>query len=134
MTLLPFVLLYISKGLTTMLRPIQCVQRKVRAIFVKVTGATVAGGTLTTNGIDIGAQHVKITENGDGDYTITLNEPGVKNCFAMAQSITDNSVMYVGTCTASTVAVTQETASTGAALANADFNLIIYACDAEDET
>lgn len=117
-----------------MLRPMQCVQRKVRAIFVQVDGSDVGGATLTTNGIDIGAQHVKVTETGNGAYTFTLNEPGTKYCFAMAQAITDNSVMYVGSCTASTVAVTQETASTGAALADGDFNLIIYACDAEDET
>jgi hypothetical protein len=112
----------------------QCVQRKVRAIFVQIDGSGVGGATLTTNGINIGAQHVKVTETGNGAYTITLNDPGVLDCFAVATPITDNSVMYIGTCSASTVAVTQETASTGAALADADFNLVIYACDAEDET
>jgi hypothetical protein len=117
-----------------MLRPIETVQRKVRAIFVTIDGSDVGGGTLTTNGIDVGAPHVKITETGNGAYTITLNAPGTMPCFAVASPITDNSIVYVGECLKNTVKVTQETASTGAALADADFNLIIYACDAENET
>ena len=55
-------------------------------------------------------------------------------CFAMVSPITDNSICYVGTCAASTVAITQETASTGAALADADFNVMIVAFDSENET
>lgn len=117
-----------------MLRSLKTVQRGVRCIFVKVDGSDVGGGTLTTDGIDVGSQHVKISETGNGAYTITLNEPGTKDCFAIATPVTDNSIVYVGSCTNSTVAITQETASTGAALADADFNLVIYACDAEDET
>lgn len=117
-----------------MLRSIKTVQRGVRTIFVQVDGSDVGGGTLTTNGIDIGSPHVKITETGNGAYTITLNEPGTKPCFAIASPITDNSIMYIGECLKNHVKVTQETASTGAALADADFNLVIFACDAEDET
>jgi hypothetical protein len=52
----------------------------------------------------------------------------------MASPITDNSIVYIGECLKNTVKVTQETASTGGALADADFNLIIFAIDAEDET
>lgn len=117
-----------------MLRSIKSPQRNLRVIAVQVDGSDVNGGTLTTNGIDIGSPHVKVTETGNGAYTFTLNEPGVLNCFAVASPITDNSIVYIGACTNSTVAVTQETASTGAALADADFNLIIMACDAENET
>lgn len=117
-----------------MLRSIKCVQRQVRAIFVQIDGSAVGGGTLTTNGINIGSPHVKITETGNGAYTITLNEPGTLNCFALASPITDNSTIYIGECLKNTVKVTQETASTGAALADADFNLVIFAVDAESET
>ncbi len=116
-----------------MLRSIKTVQRGARVIFVTVDGSDVNGGTLTTNGIDVGAQHVKISETGNGAYTITLNEPGTRACFAFACPITDNSIMYVGECLKNTVKVTQETASTGVALADADFNLIIVAFDSEDE-
>lgn len=117
-----------------MLREMMTPQRKSRVIFVTVDGSDVNGGTLTTNGIDVGAQHVKITETGNGAYTITLNEPGSRACFAMVSPITDNSVCYVGECLAATVKITQETASTGAALADADFNVMIVAFDAADET
>ena len=117
-----------------MLRSLKTVQRGVRMIAVQIDGSAVAGGTLTTDGVLIGSPHVKISETGNGAYTITLNEPGTMNCFAVATPITDNSIMYIGTCAKNTVAVTQETASTGVALADADFNLIIFACDAENET
>lgn len=117
-----------------MLRDMKCVQRGVRTIFVQVDGSDVNGGTLTTNGIDVGAQHVKITENGNGDYTITLNDPGTRACFAMVSTITDNSIAYVAATATSTVQIKQETSTTGVALADADFNVVIYAIDAVDET
>lgn len=117
-----------------MLRSIKCVQRGVRVIAVTIDGSAVAGGTLTTNGVLVGSPHVKISETGNGAYTITLNDPGTLNCFAIATPITDNSIVYVGECLKNTVKVTQETASTGAALADADFNIIILAVDAENET
>ena len=117
-----------------MLRSIKTVQRNARVIFVKIDGSDVGGATLTTNGIKVGAEHVKITETGNGAYTLTLNQPGTRACFAMITSNTDNSICHVGTCAASTVAVTQDTASTGAALADADFSVIIVAFDSEDET
>lgn len=117
-----------------MLRPVMTTMRKVRMIAVSIDGSAVNGGTLTTNGIAGADQHVKISETGNGAYTITLNSPGSMPCFAIATPVTDNSIVYIGSCTASTVAVTQETASTGVALADADFNLVIFASDAEEET
>jgi hypothetical protein len=117
-----------------MLRPVMTTMRKVRLIAASIDGSDVNGGTLTTNGIEGAKQHLKISETGNGAYTITLNEPGSMPCFAIATPVTDNSIVYIGACTASTVLVTQETASTGAALADADFNIVIFASDAEDET
>jgi len=116
-----------------MLRDLRTVQREARVIFVTIDGSAVAGGTLTTDGVLVGSPHVKVTETGNGAYTITLNEPGSRACFAMVSPITDNSVFYVGECLASTVKITQETASTGAALADADFNVMIVAFDSLEE-
>ena len=116
-----------------MLRDLRTVQREARVIFVTIDGSAVAGGTLTSNGVLVGSPHVKVTETGNGAYTITLNEPGSRACFAMVSPITDNSVCYVGECLASTVKITQETASTGAALADADFNVMIVAFDSLEE-
>lgn len=117
-----------------MLREMMTPQRKSRVIFVTIDGSAVNGGTLTTNGVTVGAQHVKVTENGNGDYTITLNEPGSRACFALVSTITDNSIAYVAATAASTVQIKQETSTTGAALADADFNVMIVAFDSEDET
>ncbi len=118
-----------------MKRKIESHQRGVTVLNITVDGSAVAGGTLTTDGIaGPDSEHVKISETGNGAYTITLNEPGSRACFAQATPITDNSIMYIGTMAANTVAVTQETASTGAALADADFCLTIYKYDSVDKT
>jgi hypothetical protein len=108
--------------------------RKVRMIAASIDGSDVNGGTKTTNGIEGAAQHLTISETGNGAYTIYLNDPGSMPCFAIATPVTDNSIVYIGACAAGSVAVTQETASTGAALADGDFNIVIFASDAEDET
>lgn len=117
-----------------MLRDLRTVQRGTRVIFVTIDGSAVNGGTLTTNGVVVGSPHVKVTENGNGDYTITLNEPGTRSCFAMVSTITDNSIAYVSATAASTVQIKQETSTTGAALADADFNVVIVAFDSQEET
>lgn len=116
-----------------MLRDMKCVQRNARVIFVTIDGSAVAGGTLTTDGVTVGSPHVKVTENGNGDYTITLNEPGSRACFAVVSTITDNSLAYVAATAASTVQIKQETCTTGVALADADFNVMIVAFDSSEE-
>jgi len=118
-----------------MKRKIESHQRLVTVLNITVDGSAVAGGTLTTNGVGgPDAQHVTISETGAGAYTITLNEPGSRACFATATAITDNSTVYIGAMAASTVAVTQDTVTTGNALADADFNITIYKYDSADAT
>jgi hypothetical protein len=117
-----------------MKRKIEGHQRGMTIIPILIDGSDVNGGTLTTNGIDAGANQVKISETGNGEYTITLNEPGSRACRAVATPITDNSIMNIVSTTASTVLVKQETASTGNALADGDFELWIIKFDSADET
>ncbi len=118
-----------------MKRKIESHQRGMTILNIFVTGATVNGGTLTTLGISgPDSEHVKITETGNGAYTITLNEPGSRACAAMAVGSSDNSVMYVSSTTASTVLVQQDTSSTGGALADANFWLTIFKYDSADKT
>jgi hypothetical protein len=101
---------------------------------VTIDGSAVNGGTLTTNGVTKGKEHVKVTENGAGDYTITLNEPGSRACFAVATPITALSNVEIAAQAAGTVQVLQRTATTGVALADADFNLLIFVFSSTDET
>lgn len=118
-----------------MKRKIESHQRGVTILNIFIDGSDVNGGTLTTNGCEgPDSEHCKITETGNGAYTITLNEPGSRACFAQATPCTDNSIVYVGSTTASTVLVTQETASTGLALADADMWVTIYKYDSADKT
>jgi hypothetical protein len=117
-----------------MLRDIKTYQRLARKIYVRIDGSDVNGGTLTTTGVIVGSQQVKVTETGNGAYTITLNEPGSRACFAVGCGLTDNSYITISSTTASTVLVKQETVTTGVALADADFWLEITAFDSSDET
>lgn len=123
-------------GLPFMTRQVESHQRKVAFMFAKVDGSLVAGGTLVTTGLDAGAaQHMKVTENGDGDYTFVLNTPGQRFVSCIAQALTALSVCTVDIATDGTSArVLQTTASTGAALADADLWLTLAVSFAEDHT
>lgn len=123
-------------GFPFMTRGIDTHQRKVVAMFVKLTGATVAGGTLTINGLDTGAaQHLKVTENSSGSYTFTLNNPGQRFVGIQATSITAGKL-----CTASigtdgqTCTVLQTTASTAVAFADGDLFATLFVSHAADAT
>jgi hypothetical protein len=108
-------------------------QRLETRIMVHIDGSAVGGGTLTTNGVLRGYEHVKVTENGSGDYTITLNEAGAQACMAIATPITALSNVEIAAATASTVQVLQRTATTAAALADADFYVEIFVYGSADE-
>lgn len=98
-------------------------------------GSVVAGGSLTTNGLLQGQEHCKITENSDGNYTITLNEPGSRACHVIGLvPITDVSTMRVVAVTASTVQVEQVGADQTTPLADGDFYLTIMKYDSADYT
>jgi hypothetical protein len=114
-------------------REVRTTERGVRTYFVQLDGSAVAGGTATTNGLTLGGLHMTVTENGDGDYTFTLNTPGQRIVGVSGIPITDDSSITVSAVTASTVRILQ-TDLAGAALADSDFYLQIFASTAGDAT
>lgn len=123
-------------GLPFMTRGVESHHRKVANMYAKVDGSVVAGGSATTNGLDTGAaQHMTITENGDGDYTLTLSNPGQRFVGIFATGLTAGSVCTVVVSSdGASAQVLQTTASTGAALADADFFLMMAVSHAQDAT
>ena len=117
-----------------MKRDIKSYQRLVTDIEVHIDGSVVDGGSLTTTGVLMGQEHVKVTENSDGNYTITLNDPGSRACFAVANAITDVSTIRIVATTASTVQVEQTSADQTTPLADGDFFLLIRKFDSADYT
>jgi len=123
-------------GIPFMTRGMQTHQRKVVTMFAKITGATVAGGTLTTNGLDTGAAlHMKVTETGSGVYALTLNDPGARFVGASFTSMTTLAYCHFAVTTdGKVITVTQRTATTGAALADADISCVMFVSYAPDAT
>lgn len=119
-----------------MTRGIDTHHRSVVAMFALVTGATVAGGTLTTNGLDTGAaQHMKVTETGSGIYVLTLNNPGSRFVGAAVTSMTTLAYcIFAITTDGTSITITQRTATTGAVLADANFSAIMFVSHAADAT
>lgn len=105
-------------------------------MYAKVDGSLVAGGTDTQNGLDVGAkQHMTITENSDGNYTVTLNTPGQRFVGMIAQALTALTVCTVDLAVdGKSATVIQTTASTGAVIADSDFWLMLAVSHAEDHT
>lgn len=114
-------------------REVRTTERGVRTYFLDVDGSAVAGGTDTTDGLTLGARHFTITENGDGDYTLTLGVPGQRIVGVSGLPKTANSALSIGTVTASTVQVLQ-TDLANAAQADADFFLQIHVSTASEAT
>ena len=115
-------------------RSVATVERGVRMHHVQLDGSAVAGGTATTNGILLGSRHLTVTENGDGDYTFTLNDPGerILGAHCIAFGATD-SVCRVAAKTLSTIQIVQ-TDLAGAALADEDFLMTLIISTAADES
>ena len=124
------------QGFPFMTRELSTHQRLTVCMFAKVDGSLVAGGTAVITGLDNGAaQHMTVTENGDGDYTFILNNPGQRFVGCIATGLTALSVCTADIATDGTsMRVKQTTASTGAALADADFWLGLWVSHAEDQT
>lgn len=116
-----------------MTREVRATERGVRVHFVELDGSAVAGGTNTTNGLTLGSLHMVVTENGNGDYTFTLNEPGQRIISVGGIAITDDTSLTLKAYTASTVRVLQ-TDMAGAAVADADFQLQIWVSSAAEAT
>jgi len=123
-------------GFPFMTREVRTHQRGAVLMMATVDGSAVAGGTAVTTGLDTGAAaHMTITENGDGDYTLILSNPGVRFLGLFATSITDAANVTCALATDGTSCrVKQITASTGAALADSDFSLMMMVGHAQDHT
>ena len=114
-------------------REVRATERGVRTYYLEVDGSVVAGGTATTNGLTNGSLHFTVTENGDGDYTFTVNVPGQRILGVSGLPKTANSALTVGTVTASTVQILQ-TDLANAAQADSDFYLQVHVSTAGDQT
>lgn len=114
-------------------RDMRTTERGSRTYFLDVDGSAVAGGTDTTNGLTNGSLHFTVTENGDGDYTFTINVPGQRILGVSGLPKTANSALTIGTVTASTIQVLQ-TDLANAAQADSDFYLQVHVSTAGDQT
>lgn len=115
-----------------MTRDVRTHQRGVRLMYATIDGSAVAGGTLTTNGLDaLGKLHMKVTENAAGDYTLTLNVPGARICHVSAISIDNAEYISCSIPSASTARVKQYNAA-GALVADHDIQVCIHVSTAAD--
>jgi hypothetical protein len=117
-----------------MLREIKSTQRLVHHLYIECDGSAVAGGTATADGLTHGANDVTVTENGSGDYTFNLLNPGQRILNVQCTAITDVTTCRVKTVTATAVTIEQTGADQTTPEADADFYLMIVVSNAEDET
>src|SRR4051812_13222554 len=103
-----------------MLREMKTTQRLTRVLPLRITGATVAGGTLTKNGVTEGKEHVLITENSAGNYTITFNTPFARVPVVTGMAATDVSTLRIIAVAAGTVQIEQVGADQTTPLADGD--------------
>ncbi len=116
-----------------MLREVLSVQRKTRLIPIRIDGSSVAGGTATTNGIEEGARHVTITENGSGDYTITFRTPFKRIPVVLLTTITDVTTCRLKAVTTDLFTVEQVGADQTTPEADGDFHALVFGFDAADQ-
>lgn len=108
-----------------MLREIKGSQRLARMLAIKVDGVTPA--------ILIGKQDVSLTDNGTGDYTLTLAKPLARAPVVVATSQTADAVCEVAAASATAVQILVKDPSTLAAK-DAIIHVMILGSDAVDET
>jgi hypothetical protein len=123
-------------GLPFQTRPVETHERKVCMFTAKVDGSAVDGGTLTTNGLDTGAaQHMKITEVGDGIYDLTLNNPGQRFVGVSGAGITNQTGIAASEQTAGSVMrIRHENMASGSVEADGDFYVQLWVSYAADPT
>lgn len=104
---------------------VQCPQRQMRVMSVKVdgTGTAALTGTCSTN--------MTLTDSGTGDYLLTFALPFLRVPEVIATPITDNIVCKLGTVAVDSVQILTENLS-GAAT-DADFHVIILGSDTVDQ-
>ena len=96
-------------------------QNQVRDIEVKIDGTGTAA-------VLFGANHVTLTDNGTGDYTLTLVKPGQQTLFV---SVTPLTKVYVQLASVSATAVQILTFSDAGSATDADFYALIRVSDSQ---
>jgi hypothetical protein len=117
-----------------MLRDMKCVQRMVRVIPVRLDGSVVAGGTLTTNGILEGWQHMLVTEVGAGEYKFTFNQAFHREPVVLVTTVTDVTTCRIKEVTTAYVVIEQVGADQTTPEADGDFHMLVVGFDAADQT
>lgn len=104
-------------------------QRAVRMIHASVDGT----GTAALN---FGSQEVSLTDNGTGDYTLTISEPfaSTRMCVVATSRTADVVIQHDPTSlSASRVDIKCFDSTDGTTAKDADFDVIIVGSDAADE-
>lgn len=104
---------------------VQCPQRKVRLMAAFVDGT----GTAALSGLN--SPNMSLTDNGTGDYTLTLDEAYAQAPQVVATPKTDNIICKIGTVTASSIQILTENLSGSAT--DADFHVMIIGSDSADQ-
>jgi hypothetical protein len=106
-------------------KAVTCPQRAMRMMSVVVDGT----GTASLGGIC--ANDMTLTDNGTGDYTLTMKHAFKQLPQVLATPVTDNRICKIGTVTASAVQILTEDLSGSAA--DADFHVILLGSDTLDQ-
>lgn len=110
-----------------MLRDIASPQRKVRVIDFRIDGT----GTAS---ITAGSAHISLTDNGTGDYTVTLTKPGARLLFAAATPVDTDTFAQIDISDSSASAVNFVFKNDSGSATDTEFFGIIMVSDATLET
>lgn len=117
-----------------MLREMKTVQRQTRVIPLRIDGGDVAGGTSTQNGVLEGKEHVRITENSSGDYSVTFVTPFARVPVVLLTPATDVSTIWLKEVSATGFRVEQVGADQTTPLADGDWHALVVGFDTPDYT
>lgn len=107
-------------------RAVNSRQRLVHMIAARVDGTGTAA-------LLSGSQELTLTDNGTGDYTLTLATPAQQVPTVLLTSKTSAVEVRLGTVTASAVQVLGFASADGTTATDCDFDVLIIASDAADE-
>jgi len=114
-------------GTSRTVRALKSSQRLTRLILVEIDENTGSPQLLT------GAQDVSITDNGTGDYTLTITDPGTRLVNVQITPATADVIAQVGTRSASSVQCLFFDATDGTTAKESDAFVMIAVSDAADE-
>lgn len=106
-------------------RLVESSQRKVRLEMFQVNG--------TTPVINIGSTRATLTDNGAGDWTLTLQEPSQRTPVVFPVSYDADLIVTVGTVSNSAVQILAFDATDGTTPKDGDFAVMVACFDTEEE-